>query len=303
MKQCHGLELRPEPCGIVSELPARCSASVGAVTAFSTQRWGSSALPVPVHTHFGAGFCHGGSFCQSWGSGRLEEPVPMLSAATHTEHGSLAHVAALWGVFIPASAVPGSLVVTHGAGRCRVPLLPRGASRGVFLALAARPAHLTHLWLWSRFSLRAGLLYSHRLHSRRAKELCFQGADLFLLAVSSPKAGLSGSLSLSSCSPLLSTIPAPLHPELSAGNQRTRDSVTQRDWPQTEPHTGLPTLWTSFHSTATAIGAEHGCSWPQWLGGTSSCLRCIPAGGSFDFPAPFARVCSCFSLLYQTHPI
>lgn len=119
MKQCHGLELRPEPCGIVSELPARCSASVGAVTAFSTQRWGSSALPVPVHTHFGAGFCHGGSFCQSRGSGRLEEPVPMLLAATHTEHGSLAHVAALWGVFIPASAVPGSLVVTHGAGHCR----------------------------------------------------------------------------------------------------------------------------------------------------------------------------------------
>lgn len=43
----------------------------------------------------------------------------MLSAATHTEHGSLAHVAALWGVIIPACAVPGSLVVTHGAGRCR----------------------------------------------------------------------------------------------------------------------------------------------------------------------------------------
>lgn len=45
-----------------------------------------------------------------------------------------------------------------------------------------------------------------------AEELCFQGAALFLLAVSSRNAGLSSSLSLSSCSPLRSTIPAPPHP-------------------------------------------------------------------------------------------
>lgn len=165
--------------------------------------------------------------------------------------------------------MPGNLMVTHCAGRCRQmqgSLTASGSLWRGFPGLGRRPSPPHPL-----VALEQIFSQSRGPFKPLPPQQESWGA-VILLAVSSPKAGLSWApqpfLLLLTAPALRSTIPAPLHsgPELSAGNQRTRDRVTE--WPQTEPHTGtgLLMLWKSFQSMATAVGDKH-----IWARGAATC--------------------------------